>query len=123
MKRLALVVALLAASVSPSVAAGPPRGTAVGIDLTEWAVAVGRSTVPVGKVRFNIENLGEDGHNFVVRGPAGKTIKTVEELGAGARTTAPARLTKKGRYTLVCTLPGHEDLGMRSSLKVVKAVR
>ena len=76
--------------------------------------------MPVGKVRFNITNLGEDGHDFVVRGPAGKTIKAVPEISAGVQLTVKAKLGKPGRYTLLCTLPGHEDLGMKSFLKVKK---
>ena len=125
MKRVAavLVAAAILAGAAPGAAAPPVRGTAIGVGLSEWEVSVYRTKVPAGKVRFNITNLGEDGHNFVVRGPAGKTIKTVEELPAGGRTTAPAKLGKPGRYTLVCTLAGHEDLGMKSYLKVTKPKR
>jgi uncharacterized cupredoxin-like copper-binding protein len=28
------------------------------------------------------------------------------------------RLRRKGRYALVCTLPGHEKLGMRATIRV-----
>ena len=118
MRALALALAVLA--VAPAATGAQTRGTAVGIGLSEWEVSVYRAKVPLGKVRFNITNLGEDGHNFVVRGPAGRTIKTVEELPSGAQITARAKLGKIGRYKLVCTLPGHEELGMKSFLKVVR---
>ncbi len=104
-------------------AAAPAPSTAVGIGLSEWEVSVYRTKVPIGTVRFNITNLGEDGHNFVVRGPAGKTLRTVEELPSGGQLRAPVKLTKAGRYTLLCTLSGHEELGMKSYLKVTRRGR
>lgn len=118
--RRVVVLALAACVLLPAGVAPAGRGTAVGIGLSEWEVSVYRTKVPLGKVRFNITNLGEDGHDFVVRGPAGRTIKAVPEIPAGTQLTVAARLGKKGRYVLLCTLPGHEDLGMKSSLKVTK---
>lgn len=119
MRLLALALAVLA--VAPAATSAQyTRGTAVGIGLSEWEVSVYRTKVPPGRVRFNITNLGEDGHNFVVRGPAGKTIKTVDELPAGAQITARAELSKIGRYKLLCTLPGHEELGMKSFMRVTR---
>ncbi len=103
--------------------AARPSGTAVGIGLSEWEVAVYRPKVKVGKVRFNITNLGEDPHDFAVRTAGGRILARAPELSSGARTTTKFKFRRKGRYTLVCTLEGHEDLGMVSSIKVVKKKR
>ena len=50
--------------------AGEPRPTAVGVGEREWRVALYRSRVPVGRVRFNVRNFGEDGHDLAVRNRA-----------------------------------------------------
>lgn len=97
-----------------------PSGTAVGIGLLEWEVAVYRQRVPVGKVRFNITNLGEDGHDFAVRNRYGRTLLKTDELPSGARMTARYRFRKTGRYTLYCALEGHEEAGMKSRIRVFR---
>jgi plastocyanin len=107
---LALATAALAA----------PSGTAVGIGLSEWEVAVYRPKVQVGKVRFNITNYGEDGHDFAVRNRWGRIVKRAPELASEARTTLPVRFRTAGRFTLICTLEGHEDAGMKAPFRVVK---
>jgi hypothetical protein len=38
----------------------------VDIDLQEWAVVPDQSTAPAGEVTFNIQNIGEETHEFVV---------------------------------------------------------
>lgn len=113
-----IAVALLAAA-----AAAPPSGTAVGIGLSEWEVAVYRPKVAVGKVRFNITNLGEDPHDFAVRTAGGRIVKQAPELTPGGQTTTSFKFKTKGRYALICTLSGHEELGMVSPFKVTKAPR
>ena len=112
-----MIVALLAA------AAATNPGTAVGIGLSEWEVAVYRPSVPIGKVRFNITNYGEDPHDFAVRNGSGRILARAPELPSEGQTTTRYKFTRKGRYSLVCTLEGHEDLGMVSSIKVFKPRR
>ncbi|MEJ7891429.1 MAG: hypothetical protein WKF94_02165 [Solirubrobacteraceae bacterium] len=113
-----MIVALLAAA-----AAAAPSGTAVGIGLSEWEVAIYRPKVTVGKVRFNITNLGEDPHDFAVRTAGGRILKQAPELTPGGQLTTPFRFKRKGTYTLVCTLTGHEELGMVSTIRVTRAPR
>lgn len=113
---------MIAAALAAATMAGAPSGTAVGIGLTEWEVFAYRRSVPVGKVRFNITNLGEDGHDFGVR-RNGRLLKKIDELPAGARTTMRFTFRRTGRYGLVCVLEGHDDLGMKTSIKVVPKKR
>ena len=98
------------------------RGTAVGIGLSEYEVALYRPRVPAGKVRFNITNLGEDGHDFAVRTSAGVVRKRTEEILAGGRTTMRISMSR-GTFTLVCLLPEHEERGMLTRLRVYRAQR
>jgi plastocyanin len=126
---LALVVSLATTKAAPAPAAPPaeaaakkPRTTAVGVGLREYRVALYRSRVLPGRVRLNIENLGEDGHDLRVIGPSGtQTIRGFSpELKPGTRRTLTVTLRRRGVYTLVCTLADHEARGMLSRLRVVK---
>jgi uncharacterized cupredoxin-like copper-binding protein len=38
----------------------------VDVDLQEWALVPDQSTAPAGEVTFNIQNIGEETHEFVV---------------------------------------------------------
>jgi plastocyanin len=117
--RLALLLCLAAALAAPAVAAGAagPRGTAVGVGEREWRISPYRSRVPAGVVRFNARNLGEDGHDLAVRGRGGRVLGAVPEIRPGANRTLRLRL-RPGRYTLFCTLAGHEARGMRARIVV-----
>jgi plastocyanin len=112
------------AAVAVAVAAKQLRTTAVGVGLREYRIALYRSRVLPGRVRLNIENLGEDGHDLRVIGPTGtRTIRASSpELKPGTRRTLTVTLRKRGVYTLVCTLADHEARGMLSRLRVVKTL-
>jgi plastocyanin len=120
---LALVASLATTEAAPAPAAAKKlRTTAVGVGLREYRIALYRSRVLPGRVRFNLENLGEDGHDLRVIGPTGtQTIRAFSpELKPGTRRTLTVTLRKRGVYTLVCTLADHEARGMISRLRVVK---
>jgi plastocyanin len=119
---IAIGVGLGASGVASAVApAATPRTTAVGVGMREYRIALYRSRVPPGRVRLNMENLGEDGHDLRVIGPgATSTIRgTSPELRAGERHTLTVTLKRRGVYTLVCTIGDHEARGMVSRLRVV----
>ncbi|MET0811207.1 MAG: hypothetical protein ABWY65_08855 [Thermoleophilaceae bacterium] len=117
--RRALALLVVIAAAPAAVAAAPHRKpTAVGVGEREWRVALYRSEVPVGRVRFNVRNFGEDGHDLAVRNRAGKVLGRLAELRPDATGSLTVRLRRAGRYTVFCTLEGHEQLGMRATLKV-----
>jgi hypothetical protein len=99
-------------------AAATARPTAVGVGEREWRIALYRAWVPAGLVKFNVKNFGEDGHDFVVRNGRGVVRARLPELDAGATASVTARLMRRGRYTVDCSLPGHVELGMRAVLRV-----
>jgi Copper binding proteins, plastocyanin/azurin family len=109
-----LVVVILLSAAGAAAA----RPTAVGVGEREWRIAVYRPWVPTGLVKFNVKNFGEDGHDFVVRNARGVTRARLPELGAGETASVTARLMRRGRYTVYCSLPGHRELGMRAVLRV-----
>ena len=102
---------------------GPPVSVAraptpVGVSLTEWEVDLGRRRVKTGRIKLYVTNYGEDSHDLAVRDRAGVVVRHLRLLSAGGRTTARVRLRHPGRYTLFCTLPGHEAKGMHARLRV-----
>jgi len=92
--------------------------TPVGVAEREWRVALYRSRVPVGVVRLNARNFGEDGHDLSVRTRAGKVLGTLPELRPGDTGTLRVRLRNPGRYVVFCSLADHEARGMRAVLRV-----
>lgn len=83
----------------------------------EWRIALYRSHVPVGRVRFNVRNVGEDGHDLAVRNRRGRLLGAVPEIEPGATGRLTVRLRRPGRYTVFCSLEGHEARGMRAILR------
>ena len=96
--------------------AQPP--TAVGVGEREWRISLYRSKVPAGRVKFNVRNFGEDGHDLSVRKRGGKVLKSLPELDPGGTGTLRVRLRKPGRYVVFCSLADHEARGMRAVLRV-----
>ena len=117
--RRALAFALALAALAPSAAASgsAARPTAVGVGEREWRIALYRSHVPVGRVRFNVHNFGEDGHDLAVRNRRGKLLGAMPELEPAGSSRLTVRLRRPGRYTVFCSLEGHEARGMRSVLR------
>ena len=56
---------------------------------------------------FTVVNRGEATHDFKIGG------KKTRILNPGQRQTLIVTL-KKGRYTVLCTVPGHAQLGMKN---------
>lgn len=94
----------------------PPLPSRTAVDLAEWRVTPAYRELAVGEIEFNAANLGEDDHDFSVRDADGATLKAVPLApgeSAGVRLTLAA-----GTFTLYCSLPGHEELGMRARVTV-----
>ena len=111
---LAVLVAALAAGASGSTGAAV---TAVGVGEREWRIALYRSHVPVGRVRFNVRNFGEDDHDLAVRNRRDKVLGILPEIDPESNGQLTVRLRRPGRYTVFCSLEEHEALGMRAMLR------
>jgi hypothetical protein len=99
------------------VATALAAATPVGVGEREWRVSLYRSEVPVGPVRLNVHNFGEDGHDLAVRTSHGRLLGSLPELRPGQNATLRVRLRKPGRYVVFCSLEGHEAKGMRARLR------
>ena len=106
---LALVAGLFAAGQPP---------TAVGVGEREWRISLYRSEVPTGRVKLNVRNFGEDGHDLAIRTASGRVLGAIGEVRPRRSATLSVRLRKPGRYRVFCSLEGHEAKGMHAVLRV-----
>lgn len=122
MRRMGLALALVVGAGVPVASAfalpAPKPPVAVGIAEREHSISPYRRSVPVGLVKLNIRNFGEDVHNLVVRGPRGFTA-VGPDVESGHNASFVVRLRRPGTYRLLCTRANHLQLGMKSKLRVV----
>jgi len=120
MRRRIAIVTLLALAVLGSTAAtarAPRHAHSLGIAEREFHITPYARKVKRGRVKFNIDNLGQDTHNLVVRGPHHFRARG-PDVEAGERASFTARLRRPGTYLLLCTRANHAKLGMRAKLVV-----
>jgi iron uptake system component EfeO len=102
-------------------------GTTIQVALQEWAVVPDTASAPAGEVTFEIENAGEETHEFVVirtdlavtdlptaedgsvdeEGAGIEVVDEVEDLAAGASETLTLDL-EAGQYDLICNIVEEE---------------
>ena len=68
-----------------------------------------------GRIDFVATNVGEDDHDLSVR--RGTNVFGRLPLAPGESDTLTLDLAA-GSYTLFCSLPGHEEAGMRANISV-----
>jgi len=105
----------------------PPAGdTAINFVEKDFAIAMDKSTIKAGSITFNIKNNGPSPHNIGITkeadsskggGITGPVIKDSDTLDTGKTTTITVDL-QPGSYNVVCTVPGHVQLGMIMKLTV-----
>ena len=122
MRRLVLALVLVAMVAVPVASAfalpAPKPPVAVGIAEREHYISPYRRSVPVGLVKLNIRNFGEDVHNLVVRGPRG-FVAVGPDVESGDGASWVVRFRRPGTYKLLCTRANHLRLGMKSKIQVV----
>lgn len=111
-----VVVALIVANDNGDSAAATGSGsssTTVDVKLTEFAVT-GELMASPGAVDLKVTNAGTVQHNLTVEG-TGVATKTLEP---GASETISLGDLPAGSYTIFCSVPGHEEAGMKATLVV-----
>lgn len=109
------------AQAAPS---GGPQGTTapakfIGDGLTvnasekDFAITLDTSLVKPGTVTFKLNNAGPSPHNVAI-----KELNQSSETIDGNKTTEWKIDLKPGTYTVICSVPGHEQLGMKTTLTV-----
>lgn len=95
----------------------PPSIPHVQVSAVEYAFTLSRTTVPAGKVIFQFVNNGQDEHNLKIapgEGPLAGSFANTPSKGIGDLQLE----IQPGEYTLFCSLPTHEQKGMKATLTV-----
>ncbi len=91
-------------------AAGP-----VGVSLTEWKIGPATITAPKDGT-LAVANDGNMAHNLTIEGgPA------TSDFQAGQSENLSLSGLATGTYSVLCSIPGHADSGMKGTLNVVEA--
>ena len=114
-QRAALLLAAVAAAalvVLPIATAKTSGSTTVTVKATSaLKFVLSTKTAKAGTVIFKVTNTGAIPHDFKI---AGKKTPLI-----GGHKSATLKVTlKKGRYTYICTVPGHAAAGMKGVFTV-----
>jgi hypothetical protein len=121
--RIAVAVALaglIAAGVAGAHASSSRRAPArLMVAGTEYRLQLSRGAVKRGPALIQFVNRGEDPHDLRLLRAGASATRTVSvpEIRPGEIVQLDTRLAA-GRYRLWCSLPGHEQRGMRAVLSV-----
>jgi uncharacterized cupredoxin-like copper-binding protein len=98
----------------------PPKAAAaktVKVAEKEFSIALaGGSELKAGKYAFQVANVGKIQHDLAIEGNGIKETKT-PLLNAGQSKDLQISL-KPGKYKFFCTVPGHEQAGMKVDVTV-----
>ena len=109
---LSLVATVLAAVSLAAVATSATPAQTVRVTEVEYSSRF--SAKPkAGPVKFVVRNVGDDGHDFWLKG-GGKTWKT-RVIGEAGSATLTATLKKGVRYSFWCAVGSHRSKGMSGS--------
>jgi len=103
---------------TPTPTPGPVYPSRTGVDLVdgeEWTVRPSYRILAAGRIDFVASNVGEDDHDLSVR--RGTSVLGRLPLAPGESDTLTLDLAA-GSYTLFCSLPDHEEAGMRANISV-----
>ena len=98
-------------------AAGSTGPAVVKATLTEFTVSLETSSVPAGEVQVEVTNTGKIPHTLGLKG----SDLVTKELNGGDTATLSLGELEPGSYTLNCTVPGHAEAGMTTTLTVTEA--
>jgi nitrite reductase (NO-forming) len=113
----AVSLALLGAELPVATGAATPNATTAAsttdtVKAMEFKYVLSKSTVSRGTVTFKIKNAGHLKHDFKINGKKSKL------LNPGASTTLTVSFSKAGKFSYLCTVPGHAQAGMKGKLTV-----
>jgi plastocyanin len=97
----------------------PPVYHTLSVASREFSLTLSRQLLTPGTETIQLNNRGEDPHNLVIAAEdgSGDPIATYPDVASLETHTEQVELPA-GRYKLWCSLPGHEALGMRATVRV-----
>jgi uncharacterized cupredoxin-like copper-binding protein len=100
-------------TTAPTTTEAKPEATTVPVSETEFKIALPSTDLKAGKITFDVKNDGKIPHDLAVKETGDKT--PLIQPGGSAKLTVTL---KPGTYELLCTVPGHEAAGMKTSITV-----
>ena len=101
---------------SPATTSAGESAGEIEVEATEFEYVLDEARLTVGKYTFELRNEGKVPHDLVIEGPNLDNART-PVIGAGERAEVEATF-EEGTYTLYCSVPGHEDAGMKVEIEV-----
>lgn len=95
----------------------PPAIPHVQVTAVEYSFTLSRATVPAGKVVFEFVNDGQDEHNLNVGSGEGEVVSSFANTPSKGVHDETVEM-RAGTYTMFCSLPEHEQKGMKATLTV-----
>ncbi len=114
---LVVLVAIVSLAAAVSAFGGASSSSATTVAVTagkpaEFKFTLSKRTIAKGVTTFKVTNRGAIKHDFKIAG------KKTPGLATGKAATLKVTFTKAGKYTYLCTLPGHAAGGMKGILTV-----
>ena len=94
--------------------ASAAAATVVSVTLSDTNIKLSRRRVPVGPVRFVVENVGRAPHDFKIG------ARKTRLLAPGERATLTRRFGRTGRTRFSSTVPGDVSRGLRGTMIVLE---
>jgi plastocyanin len=95
----------------------PPSIPHVQVSAVEYAFTLSRTIVPAGKVIFQFVNNGQDEHNLKIAPGEGPLAGSFANMPSKGISNLQLEI-QPGEYKLFCSLPTHEQKGMKATLTV-----
>ena len=112
------LAAVLAACGEPAAHQPPvsPNSPAVDVTMTDYKFHPNPIHVTAGRIRFRISNVGTVGHDLTILTPdSTRRIAHTALVPPGGQANVSMDLAA-GIYPVICTQPGHLELGMETSV-------
>jgi uncharacterized cupredoxin-like copper-binding protein len=90
-----------------------PAKTKVPVSETEFKITLSSTELKAGELAFEVKDDGKIPHDLAIKGTSDKT----KEIAPGSSAELKVTL-KPGTYVLYCSIPGHEQAGMKQSITV-----
>lgn len=113
--RCLMILSVIALSACAPVAPAPaqpkaPEPTIVHVKLSDFKIELDRNTIPVGDVKFEIQNTGVVSHEMIIELPSSNDVALTngndkaeaEAIDPGKTGTLIWKLDKAGMYHLSC---------------------
>jgi plastocyanin len=107
------------AEAPPAPASPKPSAKTVPVTEKEFSIALAGSTsLKAGSYSFDVLNQGKIQHDLTIDGDGVKNKKT--KLIDGGKSAKLSAKLKPAKYKFYCSVPGHEQAGMKVNVTVVK---